>query len=162
MRTRLLASMALSALVAITGACGDGEDADTASQTATGTGETHEAATLKADLKGGAEEVPNPGDPDGTGTADVKLDQNKNEVCYDIKVENIAAPAAAHIHKGAKGAAGPVVVTFDPAKIGQGEACVPSDHAVIDEIVGNPAGFYVNVHTADFQGGAVRGQLEKS
>ena len=164
MRTRLLAALALSALLTLTGACGDDDDggdptADTPDITTEEAGET---VALKADLKGGAEEVPNPGDPDGSGNAEVKIDQAKNEVCYDIEVENIAAPTAAHIHQGAQGASGGIVVTFDHTKIGQGESCVPSDSAVLDQIVANPGNFYVNVHTGDFPGGSVRGQLAKA
>ena len=164
MRTRLLAAMALSALLVLTGACGDDDDdgdatADIPDITAEEAGET---VALTSDLKGGAEEVPNPGDPDGSGKAEVEIGQSKNEICYEIEVENIAAPTASHIHQGAKGASGGVVVTFDHTKIGQGRACVPSEKAVLDQIVANPGNFYVNVHTGDFPGGSVRGQLAKS
>jgi hypothetical protein len=104
--------------------------------------------------------VPAPGDPDGKGSATVKLDAAKGEVCYDVKVEGIAAPTAAHIHEGVAGAQGDIVITFDPTKIGQGEDCLTGQKAAdIERIGANPAGFYVNVHTGDFPGGAVRGQL---
>jgi LPXTG-motif cell wall-anchored protein len=116
---------------------------------------------LGATLMGGAEEVPNPGDPDGSGTAMVTLKPSTTEVCYELKVSNITLPAAAaHIHRGAKGAAGPVVVPFTaPGADGMSSGCAKADAALITEIAGNPAGFYVNVHTSDFPGGAVRGQL---
>ncbi len=32
--------------------------------------------------------------------------------------------------------------------------------AEIDAILANPSGFYINVHTTDFPGGAIRGQLQ--
>ena len=52
------------------------------------------------------------------------------------------------------------VFDSDPAKIGQGESCLSDQkQADLESIVNDPAGFYVNVHTADFKGGAVRGQL---
>jgi hypothetical protein len=39
------------------------------------------------------------------------------------------------------------------------EGCVQGDPAVVQEIEDDPGGFYVNLHTADFPAGAVRGQL---
>lgn len=116
---------------------------------------------LGATLMGGSNEVPNPGDADGTGTSMVTLKASTGEVCWDTKAANITLPAAAsHIHRGARGAAGPVVVPFTaPDASGVSSGCAKVDAALITEIAQNPAGFYVNVHTSDFPGGAVRGQL---
>ena len=153
--------LTMLAVVSLAG-CGDDDpatssDTTAASDAAGGTEQTD----LKAELTGGVTEVPAPGDPDGKGTATVTLDAAKGEVCYDVKVEGIAAPTAAHIHEGAAGAAGPPVITLDPAKIGQGEDCLTGQkEADVERIGANPSGFYVNVHTADYPGGAVRGQLE--
>ena len=104
------------------------------------------------------------GDPDGRGgfTALVADD----EVCFGLTVDNIDTPAAAHIHRGQRGENGPVVVTLtvpsggDPGATG---GCVPPDGgntAVLEEILKHPNRFYVNVHTAAFPSGAVRGQLK--
>lgn len=114
---------------------------------------------LSATLSG-AQEVPNPGDPDGTGTAMITLRAN-NEVCWDMKVSAITLPAAAaHIHEGAPGVAGPVVVPLSaPDANGMAMGCTNADAAVAERIRQNPGGFYVNVHTSDFPAGAVRGQL---
>ena len=161
MKTFRLLILTLLAVVSLA-ACGDDEpstssDTTVANDAAGGTEQTE----LKADLAGGATEVPAPGDPDGKGSATVTLDSAKGEICYDVTVEGIAAPTAAHIHEGAAGAAGPPVITLDPAKIGQGENCLTGQQAAdIERIGANPSGFYVNVHTADFPGGAVRGQLQ--
>ena len=41
-------------------------------------------------------------------------------------------------------------------------ACCPADRSSDDDLAGvlaNPAGWYVNIHTAEFEGGAIRGQL---
>ena len=119
---------------------------------------------LEATLRGGAEEVPNPGDPDGTGAASVILDTSLGQACYGINVSNITLPAAAsHIHEGAAGVAGPVVVPFTaPDASGASSGCVAVEADLMQRIMQNPAGFYVNVHTSDFPGGAVRGQLAMS
>ncbi len=110
----------------------------------------------------GANEVPGPGDEDGTGTAAVTFDMTNGQVCYNISVQNIALPAAAgHIHRGAAGESGPVVVPFDvvPDASGNAASCVLVEAALLQEIAGNPAGFYVNIHTSEFPDGAVRGQV---
>lgn len=110
----------------------------------------------------GMNEVPGPGDEDGTGTAAVTFDMTNGQVCYTISVQNIAVPAAAgHIHRGAAGESGPVVVPFDvvPDASGNAASCVLVDAALLQEIAGNPAGFYVNIHTSEFPDGAVRGQV---
>ncbi len=116
---------------------------------------------LSANLMGGAEEVPNPGDPDGMGTATVTLNSDSGQVSFTINVSNITLPAAAaHIHEGAKGVAGGVVVPLTaPDANGTANGSAAVDAALMQRIMDNPAGFYVNVHTSDFPGGAVRGQL---
>ena len=116
--------------------------------------------TLVATLTGPAE-VPDPGDPDGTGTAEIDLNDDDNEVCWDITVANITLPAtAAHIHTGAAGVSGnPVVTLSAPNAAGTATGCVDATDDLVDDIIANPGSFYVNVHNADFPGGAVRGQL---
>jgi hypothetical protein len=116
--------------------------------------------TLQATLTGPAE-VPDPGDPDGTGTAEIELNDDDNEVCWDITVANILLPAsAAHIHAAAAGVPGGVVVTLSaPTAAGTASDCVDVADDLVDDIIASPSSFYVNVHNADFPGGAVRGQL---
>ena len=122
-----------------------------------------QGTVLQASLLGGAEEVPNPGDPDGYGGAGVSF-ASDTQVCFSLEVANITLPAAAaHIHEGARGVAGPVVVPLTaPDASGKSESCIDADVALLTRIRENPAGFYVNVHTSDFPGGAIRGQLEVS
>jgi hypothetical protein len=37
---------------------------------------------------------------------------------------------------------------------------VAGDKAKLEKIDSNPSGYYVNLHTADYEKGAMRGQLE--
>lgn len=113
--------------------------------------------TLKMALSGAAE-VP-VGDPDGTGAASVTVDAGKGQVCYTLSVSGIDAATMAHIHKGAVGAAGPVVVPLDPPATGSSKGCKPVAPDVIAAILAAPSDYYVNVHTTAFPKGAVRGQL---
>ena len=109
----------------------------------------------------GAAEHPGPGDPDGGGTATVRVNAGQNQVCYTLTVSNIDAATMAHIHRGAAGAAGPVVVTFEPPADGSSEGCVSVAQELAQELIRTPAAFYVNVHNAAFPNGAVRGQLAR-
>lgn len=119
-----------------------------------------EEATLKAHMMGAAEK-PNPGDPKAMGMATVKVDTAKNQVCYDLKVENLAGTMA-HIHKAGPDAAGPVAVPLTtPDAAGKSQGCATVDAAVAKDIAANPGGYYVNVHSAAFPAGAIRGQLSK-
>ena len=84
-----------------------------------------------------------------------------SEVCWELSVSTITLPAAAaHIHEGARGVAGPVVVPLSaPDAGGAASGCVTADAALMTRIMQSPDNFYVNVHTSDFPAGAVRGQL---
>jgi hypothetical protein len=78
-------------------------------------------------------------------------------VCWEIKVSRVQTIVAAHIHKGAPGVAGPVVVPF--GKIFKAKGCTTTTAAIAAAIEKKPAAYYVNVHNAKYPGGALRGQL---
>jgi hypothetical protein len=110
----------------------------------------------------GSTEVP-PGDPDGTGTALIRVNAAEGLVCFELRVSNVDPLVAAHIHKGAAGVAGPVVVPLvaPSATTGISKGCVQADSTLIQDIIANPSQYYANVHNAAFAAGAVRGQLSK-
>jgi hypothetical protein len=119
-------------------------------------------AQLKVSLSG-ANEVPRPGDTAMSGSGTVTLSANEGTACPSL---NISVPAnqeisAAHIHRGAQGANGPIVVPFEVDPKSVKSDCVTEDKNLIREIMDNPSGFYVNVHTRRFPDGATRGQLTK-
>jgi CHRD domain len=64
-----------------------------------------------------------------------------------------------HIHQGARGVNGPIVVPLNIRSINGVTACVPATAILARAISANPAGYYVNIHTPAAPGGAVRGQL---
>jgi CHRD domain len=100
------------------------------------------------------------GDTDGRGSFAATFDGN--ELCYGLTNKNIQDPIAAHIHRGSARVAGPVVVPLEQPATGDpgaSSACTDVEPALGRAIRKNPRKFYVNVHTADFPGGAVRGQL---
>jgi hypothetical protein len=120
----------------------------------------HGGRPLTATLTGAAE-VPGPGDADGTGSAKLTLNHGQGQICYELTVSNIGTATAAHIHIGAPDAAGPVLVGLDAPADGSSDGCVELEKDKIKALMDNPAGYYVNVHNAEFPDGAVRGQLSK-
>lgn len=106
------------------------------------------------DLRGTSE-------PNATGTAVLRVRKDAGLVCYRLHAEGVTLPTtAAHIHRGAAGANGPVVVPFTaPGADGNSSGCATTAAPLIDEILANPAGFYVNVHTREHPAGAIRAQV---
>jgi len=109
----------------------------------------------------GANEFPGPGDPDGLGMAVFTASGGGTTLNYNLLEQSIAEPNASHLHRGAAGVAGPVVVTLASAFPGdRASGTVTISEALRDEIFGNPSGFYFNIHNAEFPNGAIRGQLQ--
>jgi hypothetical protein len=112
----------------------------------------------------GANEMP-AADPDGSGTAELRLNRAKKKVCFEIRVKNITTALVAHIHKGGKSvASGPIVVPLftNQSNKTKFEGCAKNvKKSLISAILKHPRSYYVNVHTADYGAGAIRGQLHK-
>lgn len=108
----------------------------------------------------GAQEAPGPGDPDGSGTAWLVLNQGQGTIQYKVQYANIQTPMAAHIHIAPVGEPGRVVV---PLQVVNGviEGTVTVDKALIKAIRQNPQDYYLNVHNMEYMPGAIRGQLSK-
>jgi len=104
----------------------------------------------------GKSEIPKAA-PGGKATAKITITGTK--VCWKfLSVKGIGKPVAAHIHKGgAKVANGAVVVPLGGKYAATG--CTASTAAIVKGIVKNPKGYYVNIHTAKYPNGAIRGQL---
>jgi hypothetical protein len=95
-------------------------------------------------------------DPNGSGEFSWSLDGTR--LCYLLTAKKIGTAAAAHIHRGAVGVAGPVRVELtapNPASVG----CKTISSALATALRDHPRRFYVNVHTAVFPNGAIRAQL---
>jgi len=117
-----------------------------------------ETVVLTANLAG-ANEVGG-GAPEGNGAFRAEVNTETGDFCYTLYAEKTSAPTMAHVHIGAAGSNGAPVITMDVTGRGS-DMCIAVEPDKLKPIVANPAGFYVNIHTADFPGGAVRGQLTK-
>lgn len=118
---------------------------------------------LEAKLKG-SQEVPERGDPNGKGEAQILLRKNKRRVCYFLQWSKLDGVTAAHIHKGEAGVAGPVKVTLLEESLpgnGEAEGCVKGvKKQLIKKIGKRPERWYVNAHNEEYPDGAIRGQLK--
>ncbi len=92
----------------------------------------------------GAQEVPGPGDPDGSGRAFVRL--SGDQACFLLDWSRIGAPTRAHIHIGPRGVAGGIVAPFFEAPTGLPDTlhavagCVQVDRDLAKAIAADPGG----------------------
>jgi hypothetical protein len=108
----------------------------------------------------GAAEVPSAGSPSGWGKAQIIVDERDERVCWNLWSGGTDTPTAAHIHAGEDGEAGPVVIPLSPPVDGASTGCIYNvDLSLVKGLLQNPGGYYVNIHTAKYPGGALRGQL---
>jgi len=98
-------------------------------------------------------------DPDGAGTAVITVNPGTGTIEFTLTVENIAPATAAHIHNAAAGTNGPVVVPLVAPTSGSSSGMIEVDRELALDIIRHPENYYVNVHNAEYPGGAVRGQL---
>ncbi len=120
------------------------------------TGGTTQGTTFRVALSSAAE-VPKSLVASLSGSADVTVTGSK--VCWRFQLNGVDNPTAAHIHRGSATESGPVVVPLGTAF--EPDGCTTSTQAVTAAILRTPAGYYVNVHSAKYPDGAVRGQLQQ-
>jgi hypothetical protein len=86
------------------------------------------------------------------------LEHGEGTACWQFSnVKNIAKPTQAHIHRGAEGVSGPIVIVFGTSYGAKG--CAKAAKGLIEKIETNPNRYYVNIHNAATGRGAIRGQL---
>jgi len=107
----------------------------------------------------GAAERPGPGDPDGSGTAHLRVNPGQGEVCYSVTVSGVDPITAAHIHRAPETSPGPVVIPLDPFVGNSTSGCAPVPRELALDLVRNPQNYYLNVHNVPFPAGALRAQL---
>jgi hypothetical protein len=107
----------------------------------------------------GSAEVPK-GAPKGSGSAVVTFHGKTLQVCWRFShLHGFTGATFAHIHKGGKGASGPIVVPLSTGKTFLHKGCVKSSATLIKAMEKDPHGYYVNIHSKKYPGGAVRSQL---
>jgi CHRD domain len=117
--------------------------------------------TFNVVLTGREEVTAQGGDPDGFGSGIVTLNGATNTATWNIQYGLIDTVTDAHIHIGAFGVGGGVVIPFGPGNTA-GTPNTISGSVVdpdVSNALANPANYYVNIHTSAFGAGAIRGQL---
>lgn len=110
--------------------------------------------TYKATLSGANETTPNTSTATGTAT----LVFNTTTKIFTITVvHTLASPTIGHIHKGASGTNGPVVFPF--TSLVSPIIYTSADLTTDQEADLNVGLYYVNLHSAAFPGGEIRGNL---
>jgi hypothetical protein len=79
------------------------------------------------------------------------------KACWDLTVNGTDKPLSAHVHQGLSGKLGDVVIPLGDTFSRKG--CVLSGRRALRAVAVAPEEYYVDVHTAKYLQGAVRGQL---
>ncbi|MFG2959962.1 CHRD domain-containing protein [Streptomyces sp. NPDC048291] len=124
------------------------------------------SVVLVAGLRG-ANEVPVAGGPavgDKDGAALEFIRVKGDKVTVAVTWRGTGGPTDLHIHQGAKGTNGGVKIDFGKLlKTAKGHSVTGTvkvtDKALLKQLTTDPGAFYANLHTAEFPGGALRGQL---
>jgi hypothetical protein len=161
MRSKLLvpglavAALGLAACGSSSTSSGSGSSSTTSSSAAKHTGAAPRIYHLKLT---GAAETP-PGAPSGAGLAVIAF-HGSTKVCWRFAhLRGFTNATFAHIHIGPKGKSGNVVVPLSTAPKLHHKGCVNASPTVIKAIEKDPSGYYVNIHSTTYPGGAVRAQL---
>jgi hypothetical protein len=106
----------------------------------------------------GAQEVP-PVTTQGSGSGTITVKDDKS-VSGSVTIKGFTATAA-HIHAGAAGKNGPVIIPLTKSSDGNTWS-VPEGRKLTDAQYNDykAGNLYVNVHSAAYKGGEVRGQLK--
>ncbi|TDW95257.1 CHRD domain-containing protein [Kribbella pratensis] len=106
-------------------------------------------------LNGGQEAAA--ADPDGHGFFTYTIEGTT--FCWTLSWHDIEPATAAHVHLAPRNVAGPVVIPLSVAA-NPGSGCTPISADLAAGITADPKAYYVNIHTATFPAGAIRGQLK--
>lgn len=155
MRPICSASSAAVAALALA-ACGSGGSSTTAARRPAGAG-SRPSHLYKVNLSGSAE-TPR-GARDGSGVAIIAVHGHVH-ICWRFAhLHGFTNATFAHIHRGAKGHPGPIVVPLSVGTRLRHQGCVRTSAPLTEAIVRKPHGYYVNIHSTQYPAGAVRGQL---
>jgi hypothetical protein len=99
-------------------------------------------------------------DPDASGTAVLEF-TDATTVQFSVHTKGIGTVIATHVHRGSAGVMGPMAREINPGfegdSFGGTASGIPPE--IVADILKNPSGFYLKLHSLRYPGGAIRGQL---
>lgn len=121
----------------------------------------------------GANEVP-PNESDGVGVTVVKISRDESSISYRLIVSNIDSVTASHFHMAPPGENGGVVAFLYDGPLVENQNGILAEGTIeAGDVIGGLAGdldalimairdgnIYVNVHSTEYPGGEVRGQVD--
>lgn len=117
------------------------------------------AKTHRANLSG-AEVVTSNGDRDGSARAELSVSNELDQICYDVNnISNLAPITSLTINRAPRGQVGPVVLRVDRANEGGWKNCVKRSELLERSFEYSAGKYYIQVSTAEFPNGAIRGQF---
>ena len=118
-------------------------------------------AALCAHLEGAGDSSTDALDPVHQGDAVLYLE--KNAIRFSIAAPGLETVTATHIHHGASGTYGPMLWELNSGYKGDAIRGTAADipPGVIALIARDPSEYYIKLHTPEFPGGAIRGQLTR-
>jgi hypothetical protein len=115
---------------------------------------------LRATLSG-TEAVPSPGDADGYGSIELRVNPHTGTVCEVLRVRAVPDSEIANIRFGRRGKAGQIVIDLDILGMVTRSCTTSVPTGDLLEMGQFPARFYANVTSDAHPRGALRGQLER-
>lgn len=110
----------------------------------------------------GTQVVPNEVETSASGVGVLQVNLSNGDISGYVALSELPDVTAAHIHKGAKGKNGGVVVSLEPNddktifSVPEGSVLTPSQLvSLLKEAL------YFNAHTAEHPAGAIRGQIKR-
>ena len=158
MHLKLLTSLAIAIAVPTAAACGSSSSGSHSRASSASHRRRHGTVrTYRLKLSGAAETPPG---PSGARGGAVIAFHGSSKVCWRFAhLRGFSGATFAHIHKGAAGTSGNIVIPLSTGPKLKHRGCVSANPTMVKAIEEDPPGYYVNIHSIKNPGGAVRSQL---
>ena len=99
-------------------------------------------------------------DRHASGNFKYRISESESQICYELKVTNVAMPTSVTISLGRLENSGAAPLSLQVPKQDTLQGCATVDADRLSDMVRHPSNYYVNVLNAEFPAGAMVGQLK--